>query len=281
MTQNQEGYVYKMIFVIQLLVKTCIETVYLIGMITLIGLLLGVLRNNSIRNFQRSFGSRALMVTGVIGVPIHELSHAIFALLFRHKVSRIKLLQKPDAQGVMGYVQHSYNKGSIYQQIGNFFIGIAPIFGGVLSIILLMRITIPQAYEKFAGILIKGLNITVINKSTMEIMMNSYGELIRIIFSVKNFQNIYFYIFLFIAVCISSHISLSIADIKGASRGLAAIFFILLVLNFFNLSQYLASFNFIKYNIIVTGFLLIAVILSVITYLVSLILVTLRRTSLI
>ncbi|WP_333860552.1 hypothetical protein [Clostridium sp.] len=270
-----------MMFVIQLLIKTSVETIYLIGMITLIGLLLGVLRNNSMRNFQRSFGSRALMVTGVIGVPIHELSHAVFALLFRHKISRIKLLQKPDSQGVMGYVQHSYNKGSIYQQIGNFFIGVAPIFGGIASIIVLMKIIIPDAYEKFTSILIKGLNITVINGSTMDIMVNSYGELIKIIFSAKNFQSIYFYIFLFVAVCISSHMSLSMADIKGASRGLIAIFIILLLLNFFNLSKYLASFNFIKYNIIVTGFLLIAVILSVITYLISLISIALKRTSLI
>ena len=86
-------------FLIELLLKTCIETVYLTGMIILVGLLLGILRNNSIRNFQRSFGSKALMVTGFIGVPIHELSHAIFALLFGHKVNEIKLLQKPDEMG--------------------------------------------------------------------------------------------------------------------------------------------------------------------------------------
>lgn len=268
-------------FVIQLLIRTCIETVYLIGMITLIGLLLGVLRNNSIGNFQRSFGSGALMVTGIIGVPIHELSHAIFALLFRHKINKIRLIQRPDGYGVMGYVQHSYNKGSIYQQIGNFFIGVAPIFGGILSIILLMRITIPQAYKKFISVLVNSSNITIINKSTTELIINYYGELIKVIFSIKNFENIYFYVFLFVAICISSHMALSIADIKGASRGLISIFFILLMLNFFNVSSYLPSFNFIKYNIIVTGFLVIAMILSVITYLVSLILVTVKRTSLI
>jgi hypothetical protein len=62
------------------------------------------------------------MVTGVVGVPIHELSHATFALIFGHKIKSIKLFQKPDENEVMGYVQHSYNQGSIYQQAGNFFI---------------------------------------------------------------------------------------------------------------------------------------------------------------
>jgi hypothetical protein len=261
-----------MTFVIELLIRTCLETVYLTGMIILIGLLLGVLRNNSIRNFQRSFGSKALMVTGVIGVPIHELSHAIFALIFGHKIKKIKLLQKPDENGVMGYVQHSYNQSSIYQQIGNFFIGIAPIFGGIFSIIALMRLIIPKAYADFISILVKSLKVTVLNKSTIEAMINSYVGLLKVIFSLKNLENPYFYIFLFVAICISSHISLSSADIKGASRGLWVIFIILLILNILNLSKYILDINLIRYNILITGVLMVAIILATITYLISFIL---------
>lgn len=265
-----------MSFLIELLLKTCVETVYLTGMIILVGLLLGVLRNNSIRNFQRSFGRKSLMVTGFIGVPIHELSHAIFALLFGHKINEVKLLQKPDESGVMGYVQHSYNKRSIYQQIGNFFIGIAPIFGGIFSIIALMRFIIPQAYNRFIYILVNGLNVTALNKSAIEGIMNSYVGLVKVIFSFKNFENPYFYIFLFVAICISSHTSLSSADIKGASKGLWVIFLILLVLNALDLSKYILASNIIKYNILITGFLIISVILSVITFLISLVLSSIR-----
>ncbi|MDF2881419.1 MAG: rane protein [Clostridiaceae bacterium] len=265
-----------MTFVIELLIRTCIETVYLIGMIILVGLLLGVLRNNSIRNFQRSFGTKALMVTGCIGVPIHELSHAVFALLFGHKIADIKLFQKPDVNGVMGYVQHSYNQDSIYQQIGNFFIGIAPIFGGTFSIIALMKGIIPQAYNRFINILVKGLNVTMLNVSTIEGIMNSYSGLIKVMFSLKNFENPYFYIFLFIAVCISSHISLSRADIKGASKGLWVIFLILFILNALNLSKYILFIDLIKYNILITGILIIALALSTATFLISLISISVR-----
>ncbi|WP_186429098.1 M50 family metallopeptidase [Clostridium sp. BSD9I1] len=260
-----------MTFIIELLIRTCIETVYLTGMVILVGLLLGVLRNNSMKNFQRSFGTKAVMITGVIGVPIHELSHAIFALLFGHKITRIKLLQKPDEKGVMGYVQHSYNQGSIYQQAGNLFIGIAPIFGGAFSIIALIRFIIPQAYNSFINILVKGLHVTVLNKSTIEEIINSYSELVKVIFSFRNFENPYFYVFLFIAICISSHISLSYADIKGASRGLGVIFLILLVLNALNLSKYILAIDLIKYNILITGVLIVALILSAVTLLISLI----------
>ena len=265
-----------MTFVIELLIRTCIETAYLTGMIILVGLLLGILRNNSIRNFQRSFGIKAVMITGAIGVPIHELSHAFFALLFGHKITKMKLLQKPDENGVMGYVQHSYNPGSIYQQAGNFFIGIAPIFGGVFSIIALMRFVIPQAYGRFINTLVKSLHVVVLNKSTIEGIMNSYLEVIKVIFSLKNFENPYFYIFLIVAICISSHISLSSADIKGASKGLGIIFLILFMINALNLSKYLLAFDLIRYNILITGILMVAIILSAITFLISLIFISIR-----
>ena len=258
-------------FIIELLIKTCIETVYFVGIIVLVGLLLEVLRNKSIINFQRSFGSKAVMITGIIGVPIHELSHAIFALLFGHRITKIKLIQKPDENGVMGYVQHSYKQGSVYQQVGNFFIGTAPIFGGTFSIIALMRFIIPQAYNRFMNIMVESLHVTVLNKSTIQGIINSYSGLLKVIFSPKNFENPYFYVFLFIAICISSHISLSSADIKGAFTGLWVIFLILFILNAVNLSKYVLTIDLIRYNILITGVLMIAVILSTATFLISLI----------
>lgn len=263
--------------IFELLMKTCIETAYLTGMIILIGLILGVLRNNSIINFQRSFGVKALMITGIIGVPVHELSHAIFALLFRHEIDGIKLFQRPDENGVMGYVYHRYNENSIYQQTGNFFIGIAPIFGGTFSIIALMRLIVPKAYMDFAGILEKSLHVTALNKSTIEGIINSYAGLIKVIFSINDFKNPYFYIFLFMAICISSHISLSSEDIKGASGGLLTIFLIVLLLNALGLSRYISVLDFIKYNIFITGFLIVSLILSTMTFIISLICINVKQ----
>lgn len=257
-------------FFMQLLIKTFFETMYLTGIIILIGFVLGLLRNNSLNNFQRSLGSRSLMITGFIGVPIHELSHAILAFLFGHKISKVKLLQKPDSSGVMGYVRHSYNQNSIYQQIGNFFVGIAPIFGGTISIIVLMRVIIPHTYNKFIQVLIESTHITTLSKETINGIINLYSDIVKKIFSLENFQNPYFYIFLFLAICISSHISLSAADIKGASRGLTVIFVILLILNLLGVTTFIPEANIIKYNILVAGMLTIALILSVITYLISL-----------
>ena len=50
----------------------------------------------------------------------------------------------------MGFVEHQYNRNSMYQQVGNFFIGIGPILSGVGSLILAMYlILLPESYESF------------------------------------------------------------------------------------------------------------------------------------
>lgn len=252
-----------------LLLRPLIETFCLTGMIILIGFILGILRENSLRNFRRSFGSNAVMITGVIGVPIHELSHAIFALIFRHSITDIKLLQKPDQSGTLGYVKHSYNPKSIYQQVGNFFIGIAPILGGIICLIVLMKVLLPNSYDEFIKISSSNLNINNLNISIVEGILDSYYKLIKTIFAYSNLKNPSFFLFLFLSICISSHISLSKADINGASKGLGVIFLLICILNMFGLTNYISIVDVIKYNVVLTGFLIVALIFSMITYILS------------
>lgn len=258
-------------FIIDLFVKTGLETLYLTGAIILAGLLLGFLENQSNRNFQRSLGRNAIMVTGVIGTPIHELSHALTALIFGHKITDIKLFQRPDQDGVMGYVNHSYNPKNIYHQVGNFFIGIAPIFGGLLVIMVLMGLLIPQVLESFMAVVSQGMAVETLSIASFTGVFTAYLELVKLIFAWENFQNVTFYLFLFLAICISSHISLSPADIKGAFKGLIFIFIILLLLNAIGLAQSILAFNVLKYNVLITSFLMIAVIFSLITFVISLV----------
>ena len=258
-------------FIIDLFIKTGLETVYLTGAIIFVGLLLGFLENQSNRNFQRSLGRNTIMVTGVVGTPIHELSHALMALLFGHRIVDIKLFQRPDQNGVMGYVNHSYNSKNIYHQVGNFFIGIAPIFGGLLVIMVLMVLLIPQVFESFMTVLAAGMTVDTLSISSFSGVFTAYLELVKLIFSWANFQNLTFYLFLLLSICISSHISLSPADMKGAFKGLIFIFLILLLLNAIGLFQSILVIDVLKYNVLITSFLMIAVIFSLITFIISLI----------
>lgn len=249
----------------ELIITTIIEIVYFIGSIFVVGFILGFLRTKSIKNFYGAIGRKSIYITGFIGVPIHELSHALVAVIFKHKVNKIKLFQPNNADGTLGYVKHAYNPSSIYQQVGNFFIGIAPILGGIFSITILMYFLIPNIYNEFRITMLSSINeMNLIN------LVSTFKEFIKLIFTIDNFTNIRFIVFLFLAICISSHISLSKADIKGASRGIFSMFFVLMILNLLGVTKYISLNMIITYNIFMINILFIAIIFSLITYVVSL-----------
>lgn len=256
---------------IDLLTKAGLETLYFTGAIIFVGLLLGVMQTVSTRNLSRSLGRNTVMVTGIIGVPVHELSHALAALIFGHRIKAVKLFQRPDKDGIMGYVQHTYNTRNLYQQMGNFFIGVAPILGGLLAIMGLMFFLMPQVWTSFMSIIAQSMTIETIGTDAVMTMLSSYLELVKLLFSWENLKSIQFYVFLFFSVAIASHISLSPADMKGSLKGLVFIFVVLLILNVVGLSQSILAFDMIRYNLIITSFLMIAVIFSFITLMISLI----------
>ncbi len=76
------------------------------------------------------FGWRSVLVTGWLGTPIHELSHAAMCLLFRHRIDEIQLFDPDVREGRLGYVRHSYRKGNWFEEAGNVLIGTAPLIGG-------------------------------------------------------------------------------------------------------------------------------------------------------
>lgn len=238
-----------------LLLKTLVDLSWLIGVIVIMGLVLGFLRNKSMYNYNQRFGRKAIYFTGIVGVPIHELSHLIIAKIFGHKIKEVKFFQPNIEDGTLGYVNHSYNPKNIYHQIGNFFIGIAPIICGSLFIILLLKIFVPASLESTNDLL---------NANGLFIFLKN-------IFSLSNFKRPEFYLFLYLVFSICSHISLSKADIKGAFIGVIFIFLILLIFNIINLNLF-SYLNMVKYNLLLTNVLIISVIFSSINLLISFIL---------
>jgi len=82
---------------------------------------------------ERRFGARVVDYLALFGVVVHELSHALMAIIFRHDVDKIQLFQRGDVKAdgyrTRGYVSHSWKPDSFYQQMGNLMIGLAPMFG--------------------------------------------------------------------------------------------------------------------------------------------------------
>lgn len=84
------------------------------------------------------WGPRSQALIGGIGVVIHELSHLIIAVIFGHHINHVTLLHIPNPRDPsdtgLGVVNHAWNNHNWYQRMGNFFVGIAPLFGCTLAL---------------------------------------------------------------------------------------------------------------------------------------------------
>lgn len=229
-------------FIVVILSKTIIDLFRLFGSIILFGFILYVLSSLTRRIFAKTLGSKTeVYLTGWIGTPIHELSHALFCLIFRHKINDIKLFNtKSDT---IGYVLHSYDSRSWYQQIGNFFIGVGPIIIGTLIVYLLFILLAPELKSnifKMPHVQYKEMFnseiLSILYYSVSNIFVYTYNIFINIIKNVaaySSFKSITFWIFLYLSISIASHMELSPADLSHAWKGMIVIFAVSLILNTF------------------------------------------------
>jgi hypothetical protein len=72
------------------------------------------------------------LAVGWLATALHEAGHAAFALLFGHRVSRVKWFDFDAEDGTLGKVEHDYDPTSLYQRVGRFFIGVGPVLIGAL-----------------------------------------------------------------------------------------------------------------------------------------------------
>lgn len=252
---------------------TIMQMGYFTGLILFVGLILGFFEKAANTFIQRSLGRKGIFITAFIGTPIHEIGHAIMCVIFNHKIVDIKLLNFKDKEGVLGYVKHSYNKNSLYQRIGNLFIALGPIFSGTSVLILALYSFMPQSFSILKKYVIYGINSDRIDKDLVLSLLNLSGVLLKSIFSVNNIQHLSFWIFIIVAICVSSHMALSKADIENGKDGflvlLAFIFIMNIVLVYFSVSITQYRLQLIRYNIYLSIFLMIAIMFSIFSLVIS------------
>ena len=170
---------------------------------------------------------------GWLGCSVHELSHAFFALIFGHKIKEIVLFE-PNSNGEsLGHVSHSYNKKSIYQKIGNFFIGIGPLLAGGLVLFLitgiLFRINITEFFsfrisiDTFVNIQHFRQLFTVIRTGLL-----TCGNLV---FSGNEIVWWKSALLVYMLYSIGSSMTLSKPDVKGAFSGFLWLVIFILIFN--------------------------------------------------
>ena len=193
------------------------QIVSTVGVIALFGLIIALLRRGFCALAPKN-GPRILLITGIVGTPIHELSHALMCLIFGHKITEIKLYEPNSQDGTLGHVSHSYNRKNVYHQIGNFFIGTAPVVLGGAIIVLLMALLTPSAFDTVTGE-VKELSLVDITTLPIAEYFEYIGNAIVAVFSAETLSSWEGWLFILLAIMISSHMEMSGADIKNSSLG--------------------------------------------------------------
>ncbi|MES9669952.1 hypothetical protein [Bacillus pseudomycoides] len=269
--------------IFHILLTSLIQLFSLIGIIILVGFVLGYLESLTRTYWMRAFGRKGFLLTAWIGVPIHEFGHAFMCLLFRHQIIAIQLFPTNTNNGYLGYVRHQYNQRSIYQRIGNFFIGIAPIFSGMITLVISMYYFVPQSYSLFINALKTNAQAASINIDTLQNIFLSSILLLKSLFTVSNLFNPLFWLFLFIAICISTHIALSKPDIEGSLDGIITMFILLFLFNsiarLFHYDSNQLIGNVVKYNTYLLAFSSIAILFSCIAVFINFICYKIKTAS--
>ena len=207
----------------QLIINYLFQLFYYVVLIISVGFVIGLLNKLF---YSLLYNNRVVcFVTGLIGTPIHELSHALMCIIFMHKIEEMRLYRISD-DGVLGYVDHTYNKKNLYAASGNYLIGTAPIIVGVVIIYLLtiflfndMGIAMNNDVNTFVSSPISFMGFYTLIKNTIANLFNSFQ------FSWQSL------LYIFVVLCLALHMNLSNADIKCALLGLPFLVVILALVN--------------------------------------------------
>ena len=201
-----------------------LQMFFLVGLVAVVAFVIWGL-NRAFYKMTSDKSKTICVVTGFIGTPVHELGHAFFCLVFGHKIQAISLYKINHEDGVLGYVQHAYNKKNLYQKIGNFFVGFGPIIFGTFALVLLMLIFVPHLLFNFWG------NINPTWNNPLAILRTHWNIFVTL-FALTNLGNFWWWVFLVFALSIALHMSLSPADIKGCFTSFMAFAVLVFVLDF-------------------------------------------------
>lgn len=159
------------------------------------------------------FGWRGVLLTGWLGVPVHELSHAAACLLFGHRIERMQLFAPNRRTGRLGTVRHAWDRRSLYQQVGRFFIGVAPIAGGGLVLWLLTW-----------GLGRVGATPPLVASATdmaslPGAVVDQVSALLRHLTDQGRVGSLVTWLYLYLCLCVGAHMAPSGTDLKGGWPG--------------------------------------------------------------
>lgn len=238
-----------------------IQLIASIGIFFVFGWVLSRIQSLTQAQYQRAVGWKGILWTAWIGTPVHELSHVIFAWIFHHRIHRISLFRPNEETGGLGSVEHSFDKWSVWQRIGNFFVGAAPMIIGPMVLTALLYAFLPHARDIF-------LPLVETDHLSLPSILHGFKDTILHLFSNGQTHSWKFWIFVYTSFCVVCHMAPSSADLRGMFQGFVWVILLLIIANCItyaldiNLTNYLSATT--RYLHVFTSLYLYATLLSLV-----------------
>src|SRR3989304_2061427 len=143
-----------LVFIKDLLLATFGQMASLFAGVFIFGLLIHFFSQLTFKSLERAFGRVGIYFVAWLGTPIHELGHALFCVIFGHRIVKIELFKPDPVTGTLGYVDHKWNRHNPWQVLGNFFIGIGPVILGCAVLFTTFYFLIPNSYQAWDSIIV-------------------------------------------------------------------------------------------------------------------------------
>ncbi|MEA2013335.1 MAG: hypothetical protein U9O87_09730 [Verrucomicrobiota bacterium] len=257
-------------FIVKMLSMTAYQIISVLGAVLVFGFILYKLEKMTTARIVDAIGWNGILFTGWLGTPIHESGHVIFCWIFTHKIHTVKFFKPDQITGTLGYVEHSYNKRNLYQQIGNLFIGLGPLVTGCATLYLLAFLLLPDSKQLLSVLADSGITATISLTDMFKLLFESFMSVFTTIFQKNNLGIWQFWLFLYLSLCVTTHMAPSTADLKSATKGFITLFLMFLV---FNIIFSIIGADFSVYTSIMAGyignaigFILLGIIFSIINF---------------
>lgn len=270
-----------------LVILTFSQIISLFAGVFVFGLLIHFISHLTFNSLGKAFGNAGIYIVAWLGTPIHELGHAIFCIIFGHKITRIEFFRPDPQTGTLGYVNHQWHKNNLWHILGNFFIGIGPVIVGSLALLGLFYLLIPNASQAWQPIIAGASEIGSDSSigSYLTILKDSFLAFTRLVFTTSNLSSWQFWVFCYLAVCVASNIRLSWSDIKNSLSGFGCVIIPFVIANIIGLLAGIGSEKYFPFTAsslsIMYSLFILALIMTtagfILTYLIAAVWVKLRH----